>query len=203
MGNWAPEVRYVEAFVNTAGDEVTMDDYVGLYAITEKVKRAEDRISFDEFGLDGKSGGWLLGINRMDPIALDGSLPKNFHTAGPDGRLRTERDLSNSSSRGDDIPRQYNAYINYDDPTGQDINPQQRDAISAWFDTMESVLYERAEGVAWNDPLEGYAKYIDVDNFIDYFILNDISHNGDGLLLSMWLYNADPNGDGKLHDWKF
>ena len=198
MGNWAPEVRYVEAFVNTAGDEVTMDDYVGLYAITEKVKRAEDRISFDEFGLDGKSGGWLLGINRMDPIALDGSLPKNFHTAGPDGRLRTERDLSNSSSRGDDIPRQYNAYINYDDPTGQDINPQQRDAISAWFDTMESVLYERAEGVAWNDPLEGYAKYIDVDNFIDYFILNDISHNGDGLLLSMWLYNADPNGDGKL-----
>ena len=198
MGHWAPEVRYVEAFVNTDDAEVTMDDYVGLYAITEKVKRADDRIDFEEFGSDGKSGGWLLGVNRLDPIALDGSRPKNFHTAGPNGVLSTPRDLWNSSSRGDDIPRQYNAFINYDDPNGLDVNPQQRDAISDWFDTMENVLYERAEGIEWDDPVHGYAKYIDVDNFIDYFILNDISHNGDGLLISLWLYNVDPNGDGKL-----
>ncbi|MCA9217556.1 MAG: CotH kinase family protein, partial [Planctomycetales bacterium] len=198
MGQWAPEVRYVEAFVNDDGGDVTMDDYAGIYVITEKVKRTPDRIDFEEFALDGTSGGWLLDINRMDPIALDGTPPKNFHTAGPDGRLRTERDLDNSSSVGDDIPRQYNAYINYDDPSGLSINPVQRDAISNWFDKMETVLYGRAEGVEWDDPVNGYVKHIDVQSFIDYFILNDISHNGDGLLISLWIYNSDPNGDGKL-----
>ncbi len=198
MGQWAPEVRYVETFVNTDGGDVTMDDFVGMYVITEKIKRTPDRIDFEEFSLDGSSGGWLLDFNRLDPIALDGTPPKNFHTAGPDGVLRTDRDLRSGSSRGDDIPRQQNAYINYDDPSGLSINPVQRDAISGWFDEMESVLYGRTEGVTWNDPVEGYAKYIDVDNFIDYFILHDLSHNGDGLLISLWVYNSDPNGDGKL-----
>lgn len=198
MGNWAPEIRYVETFVNTDGGPVTMDDHVGLYVITEKVKRTADRIDFEEFAIDGSSGGWLLDINRLDPIALDGTPPKNFHTAGPNGELQTDRDLASGSSRGDDIPRQQNAYINYDDPNGRSINPVQRDAISAWFDQMENILYGRVDGVTWNDPIDGYSKYIDVDNFIDYFILNDISHNGDGLLISLWVYNTDPNGDGKL-----
>ncbi len=198
MGQWAPEVRYVETFVNTDGGELTMRDHVGLYVLTEKVKRSADRINFEEFAVDGSSGGWLLDFNRMDPISLDGTQPKNFHTAGADGILQTDRDLWRTSGRGDDIPRQYNAYINYDDPSGLTINPQQRDSIAAWFERMEAVLYGRADNVAWNDPTNGYAKYIDVGSFIDYFILNDISRNGDGLLISLWVYNADPNGDGKL-----
>ena len=198
MGQWAPDIRYVETFVNTDGGELTMDDHVGLYVITEKVKRTKDRIDFKEFSSDASSGGWLLDINRLDPIALDGTRPRNFHTSGPDGESQTRRDLSSGSSRGDDIPRQQNAYINYDDPSGLAINPSQRDSIAAWFDEMEAVLFGRADGVTWNDPVHGYPKYIDVDNFIDYFILNDISHNGDGLLISMWVYNPDPNGDGKL-----
>lgn len=199
MGHWAPEVRYVETFLNDDGGTITMSDHVGIYVITEKVKRTPDRIHLEELSVDGTSGGWILDVNRMDSIAIDGTPPRNFHTAGPNGRLQTDPDLSDSSSRGDDIPRQHNAYINYDDPNGFSINPQQRAAISDWFQEMEDVLYGRVEGVTWNDPVNGYPKYIDVDNFIDYFILNDISHNGDGLLISLWLYNADPSGDGKLH----
>ena len=198
MGHWAPEVRYVEAFVNTDGGDVTMDDYVGMYVITEKVKRTPDRLSFDRLSADGTSGGWILDINRLDPIALDGTPPRNFHTAGPDGIRQTDPDLRRGSSRGDDIPRQGNAYINFDDPNGYKITTPQRESIEGWIQQMEDVLYGRVEGVDWNDPENGYARYIDVDNFIDYFILNDISHNGDGLLLSMWVYNPDPNGDGKL-----
>jgi hypothetical protein len=73
----------------------------------------------------------------------------------------------------------------------------QRQSIEDWFANMEDVLYGRT-AIEWNDPIDGYAKYIDVDNFIDYFILNNLSKNGDGLLLSFWLYNPDPNNGGKL-----
>ena len=197
MGHWAPDFRYVEAFVNTDGDVVSEDDHVGLYVIVEKVKRDAGRLDFEEFAPDGQRGGWLLEINRMDSISVDGVLPRNFHTAGPNGVLQTPRDLHDSSSSGDDIPRQYNAYINYDEPNGFAIFDGQRTAISSWVQGMEDVLYGRTE-VAWNDPDEGYAKYMDVDSFVDYFILNNISKNGDAMLLSLWIYNPDPANGGKL-----
>ncbi|XAM00071.1 CotH kinase family protein [Phycisphaeraceae bacterium D3-23] len=197
MGLWAPQVQYVEAFINTDGGDVTMDDYVGLYVWTEKVKRTEGRIDFEAFNDEGTEGGFLLSINRQD--AIPEGLPSDtaqpsFHTAGPDGVLQTS---PNSEGIADDIPRQYNAYLNYEHPNGYAINQTQRNAIGAWFQEMEDVLYGRT-AAAWNDPVEGYAKYIDVENFIDYYILHNLSKNQDGLLLSMWVYNPDPNNGGKL-----
>lgn len=197
VGHWAPRVRYVEIFLNTDGDDVELSDHVGLFAIVEKVERADGRLDFEELSRDGTDGGWLLEINRMDSIAEDGTPPKNFHTAGPDGIQSTANDLIVGSGRGDDIPRQYNAYINFDDPNGYELTTWQRTAIEAWFGQMEDVLYGRTD-VTWNDPIHGYPKYIDVDNFIDYMHFNNLAHNGDGLLLSMWLYNAAPNDGGKL-----
>ena len=193
---WAPEVQFVEAFVNTDGGDVTMDDHVGLYVWTEKVKRDSGRLDFERFADDGTSGGWLLAINRMDPIPADDprATPQHFHTPGPNGVLQT---APNSFGGGDDIPSQGNAFINFEHPNGYDINAVQRQAIEDWFANMEDVLYGRT-GVAWNDPVDGYAKYIDVDNFIDYYILHNLSRNSDGLLLSMWIYNPDPANGGKL-----
>ena len=196
MGHWAPSFRYIEAFVNTGGDDVTMSDHVGLYVLEDKVDRGDGRIEFDRLSSDGNQGGWLLTINRMDAIPEDDptATPQHFHTAGPNGILETP---PNASGVGDDIPRQHNAFLNFEDPNGYRINSAQREAIETWFAEMEDVLYGRT-GVAWNDPVDGYSKYIDVASFIDYFILNNISNNGDGFLLSMWLYNPDPNGHGKL-----
>ena len=196
MEHWAPAFRYVETFVNTDGDDVTMSDHVGLYVFEDKVSRGPGRIDFGRLSPDGTDGGWMLTVNRMDAIPADDitAVPQNFHTAGPDGILQTP---PNSAGVGDDIPRQYNAFLNFEDPGGYDINPAQRQSIETWFQEMENVLYGRTEN-RWNDPEDGYAKYIDVDSFIDYFILNNLSSNGDGFLLSMWLYNPDPQGEGKL-----
>ena len=193
---WAPEVQFVEAFLNTDGGDVTMDDYVGLYVWTEKVERDPGRLDFERFAEDGTSGGWLLSINRMDPLPAGepGATPQHFHTPGPNGILQTP---PNAFGNGDDIPRQGNAFINFEHPNGYDLNATQRQAIEDWFADMEDVLYGRT-AVPWDDPVDGYARYIDVDNFIDYYILHNLSRNGDGLLLSMWIYNPDPNNGGKL-----
>lgn len=195
MGHWAPSFRYVEAFINT-GNQVSMSDYVGLYVIEDKVSRGDGRIEFARMSSDATQGGWLLTVNRMDAVPEDNpnAEPQNFHTAGPNGILETG---PNASGRGDDIPRQYNAFLNFEDPNGYEIDSVQRTSIEQWFADMEDVLYSRTE-VEWNDPINGYARYIDVASFIDYFILNNISNNGDGFLLSMWLYNPDPQGEGKL-----
>lgn len=198
LGHWSPDYRYVEVYLNRDGGDITAADYKGLYVLVEKVERREGRLEFDRLSSDGTEGGWLLSINRMDPIGLDGSMPKNFHTAGADGILKTARDLHNSSGVGDDIPTQSNAYINFEHPAPQKITEPQRLSIEQWFQKMENVLFGREPGVTWNDPVNGYSKYIDVDSFIDYLILSNLSKNGDALLLSLWIYNPDPHGNGKL-----
>ena len=86
----------------------------------------------------------MLTVNRMDAIPEDdlSSKPQHFHTAGPNGILET---APNSAGVGDDIPRQYNAFLNFEDPNGYRINSAQRESVDAWFQQMENVLYGRTE----------------------------------------------------------
>lgn len=196
MGHYAARFRWVEAFVNENGGDLSLADRRGVYAIMEKVSRGNKRLDFEKLSADGSSGGWLLGLNRMDSIPVGGfpaengaTQPQFFHTKGPN---RVSQTAPNSSGGGDDIPRQSNGYLNFDNPGGYKINPAQRAAIEGWFDTFEDVLYDDN---LWLDPVDGYHKFLDAQDFVEYFIFNNLSRNGDGMLISMfpWLGN-----DGKL-----
>ena len=50
--------------------------------------------------------------------------------------------------------------------------------VTKWFSDFEASLYSNY----MEDPDKGYAKYIDVDSFIDYYIVQEISKNTDGNL---------------------
>ena len=50
--------------------------------------------------------------------------------------------------------------------------------IKKWFDDFEASLYSK--DIA--DPQKGYAAYIDVDSFIDYYIVQELAKNTDGNL---------------------
>lgn len=196
MGRYAARFRWVEAFVNEDGGDLSLSDRRGVYAIIEKVSRGDGRLDFERLSEDGTSGGWLLELNRMDAVPDGGypagngvSQPQFFHTMGPD---RVSQSSPNSSGGGDDIPRQSNGYLNFDNPGGYKINPAQRGAIEDWFATFEDVLYDDS---LWLDPVDGYHRYLDAADFVDYFIFNNLSRNGDGMLISMFPWLGD---DGKL-----
>ncbi|MDB4519147.1 CotH kinase family protein [Akkermansiaceae bacterium] len=196
MGRYATRIRWVEAFVNTNGGDLTLADRRGVYAIFEKVSRGDGRLEFDKLSEDGTSGGWLLGLNRMDSVPLGGfpaengaTRPQLFHTRGPN---RVSETSPNNAGGGDDIPRQSNGFLNFDNPNGYRITPTQRSAIEDWFATFEDVLYDDAQ---WLDPVDGYQKYLDAEDFVEYFIFNNLSRNGDGMLISMFPWKDD---DDKL-----
>ena len=199
MGHYAVRFRWVEAFVNEDGGELSLADRRGVYAIIEKVARGGDRLDFQRLSADGSTGGWLLNINRMDPEpetgwpAPNGAVePWFFHTAGPDRVYQTEPNIAYDSVPGDDQPQQSNGYINFDNPNGYVINTNQRAAIEGWFKQFEDVLYN--DGL-WRNPTNGYRRYLDTLDFADYFILNTLTRNGDGLLISLFPWKGD---DGKL-----
>lgn len=196
MGRYATRVRWVEAFVNTDGGDLSLSDRRGVYAIFEKVSRGDGRLEFDKLSADGSSGGWLLGLNRMDSIPEDGfpapngvTRPQFFHTRGAN---RVSESSPNASGGGDDIPRQSNGFLNFDNPNGYRITPTQRSAIEEWFGTFEDVLFDNSR---WLDPVEGYRKYLDAEDFVEYFMFNNLSRNGDGMLISMFPWKGN---DGKL-----
>ncbi|MGI9239825.1 MAG: CotH kinase family protein [Verrucomicrobiales bacterium] len=197
-GRYGNRFRFVDVFVNENGGDLQMSDRRGVYALAEKVKRGSDRIDFEALSDDGSTGGWLLGINRMDAIPPGGfptengaSSPQFFHTAGPN---RNQQTPPNTAGQGDDIPRQYNAYINFESPNGYRINPAQRSTIEGWFREFEDVFYDDA---LWRDPVNGYRKYLDTRDFIDYFHLLNLAKQGDGLLISIFPWVS--SGERKLH----
>ncbi len=196
MGNYAVRFRWVEAFINEDGGELRLADRRGVYAIVEKVSRGQDRLDFQRLSADGQSGSWLLNINRMDPEpetgwpAPNGAMqPWFFHTAGANRILETP---PNDLVRGDDQPQQINGFLNFDNPTGYVINPNQRAAIEDWFRRFEDVLYSDA---LWRDPARGYRAWIAEPDWIDYFVMNVLTRNGDGLLISIFPWKGD---DGRL-----
>ncbi|NQU24907.1 MAG: CotH kinase family protein, partial [Candidatus Nealsonbacteria bacterium] len=191
VGHYAARTRFVEAFINEDGGALSMDDHVGVYVLVEKVKRDKNRIDFAPLSADGSEGGWMIDINRIAAQPVGGGTPQYFHTAGPN---RIQQTPPNQPGQGDDIPRQYNAFFNFASPDGYEINAQQRAAIENWFQEFEDALY----GADFADPEIGYAKYLDADDFIDYFILHNLTKNGDGLLLSMWAYKDGPDGKLKM-----
>lgn len=195
-GRYSVRFRWVEAFVNEDGGDLSLEDRRGVYAVMEKVSRGKKRLDFGKLSEDGTDGGWLLNINRMDaqpetgwPAPNGVDRPQFFHTAGPN---RIQETTPNTPGVSDDIPRQSNGFLNFDNPGGYTINPVQRGAIENWFRRFEDVLYDNEK---WRDPVNGYRQYLDDLDFIDYLILNVLTRNGDGLLISMFPWKGD---DGKL-----
>lgn len=70
IGRYAPRTRFVEVYLNTqASGSVSASDYIGLYSLTENLKRDADRIDIDELTpeMDAEpevTGGYILKVDR-------------------------------------------------------------------------------------------------------------------------------------------
>jgi len=171
IGRYAVRTRFVEMYLNTNDDTVSASDYVGLYIFMEKVKRGEERVNVEKLEPWDSTepritGGYMLKIDRPDP---------------GDSGFRTAR---GNPTYGDGT-------FCYVDPKQVEITTAQSAWIRGYLDAFETALY----GPDFANPQTGYARYIDVDCFIDHNLLNMLAMNVDALRLSTYLYK--PRG-GKL-----
>lgn len=72
-----------------------------------------------------------------------------------------------------------------DEPT-----PAQFEYVRDYFNQAEQVLYSDN----FKDPEEGYRKYIDVETFIDYYIVQELSKNVDGNMRGSCYLSLPRNG---------
>ncbi len=179
MGNYAPRIRLCEVIID--------DDYRGIYAFTEKIKRDDNRINISTLNSDENSGDDLTGgyIFRIDYWTASTSWIANF--------------------KNPNFPRSSVRFV-YNYPDENDITQEQK----AYLQTTVSVFEDALWGVDFLDPEEGYRTHIDVPSFIDYFIVAEFSRNVDGYKKSRNFYKNKDSQDPRIYagpvwdfDWAY
>lgn len=166
MGRYASRTVFVELTLN-GGQH-------GIYVLMEKLKRDDVRIAIDRLTSDENTGEDLTGGYILKIDKLSGS---NFGEG--------YNSLNSFSSVHPPIssPAAQIRFL-YEYPDAEDITELQREYISSYINTFENALASDE----FADPDIGYAAYIDVPSFIDFFLLNELSNNVDGYRISTYLH---------------
>jgi hypothetical protein len=170
LGGYAPRARYCELLLNGV--------YQGVYVLIEKIKRDKNRLNInkldpDEITGNNLTGGYIIKIDKTTGGTGDG------WTSGYKPPLGTNQVV----------------YFQYEYPDAGDIVSEQSAYIQSFIRQFEDVLH----GENFDDPTSGYAKYIDVDSFVDYLIMQELTRNVDGYRLSTFMYKQRDSDGGKLH----
>jgi len=169
MGIYAPNTRYCELFLD--------GEYQGLYNLTEKVKRGENRVDIAKLKPEDTTGIELTG----------GYIIEMNHNGAPGGWNSEYLPINYSTSQ---LPVQFK----YVYPKASEIMPQQAAYIKEYVDNFELSLHLPN----YTDPLEGYRKWIDESTFIDFMLVNEFSTNYDSYGRSTYLYKEKDTDGGKL-----
>ncbi|MFZ1518680.1 MAG: CotH kinase family protein [Ignavibacteriaceae bacterium] len=160
MGRYASRSKYCEVVLD--------GEYIGLYVLLEKVKRDANRVNIKklepaDISGDDLTGGYILKIDKTDGENNDGWYSTY---------------LPNPLSP-------YSVFYQYHYPKPDEIVQQQKDYIQNkifQFETMMNL------GSNISDTSTGYPKYLDVNSFIDFILVNEMAKNVDGYRLSTYLY---------------
>lgn len=171
MGHYAPRTRYVEVVLN--------GDYQGLYVLTEKIKRGDDRLNIAKLKPTDTTGNSLTGGYILKIDKETGSLSEGFYSDY----------VPNSNENGQVI----RFLIDY--PKPENLHRKQKAYIQDYIQRFEEALIDSN----FMDPEIGYRKYLDVNSFVDYFLINEWSRNVDAYRISTYLHKPKINpGNGKL-----
>ncbi len=158
MGRYSSRTKFCELIIN--------NEYQGIYILQEKIKRDKNRVNItklepnDTEG-DALTGGYIIKIDKVD------YGDKTWRSPYPP------------------FPGAYQwiDYI-YCYPDADEINPLQANYIREYITNFEKVM----NVLNYNDPFHGYMNYIDIDSYVDVFLISELSKNVDAYRLSTYFY---------------
>lgn len=182
IGQYASRCLFVDLTIN--------NQYQGVYVFMEKLKRDGDRIDVNKLKEDENSGEDLTGgyILKIDKTAGN-NLGEGYNA---------QNSFVSSYSPPNAVDNQ-NIYFLYEYPDAEDITDAQKNYIGTYMSDFENALASDD----FTNADTGYAAYIDVSSFIDFFLLNELSNNVDGYRLSTYMHK-DKNDKLKMGPiWDF
>lgn len=165
---FTPDGRYCEMFLDGT--------YYGVYILTEVVSKGKHRLDLPDPGDSGDAitGGYIMEVNRPDDEV---TYISRYHPVSSTGI------------------RFLNKVINfqYKSPDYEELTQDQVDYIQGRIDQMESALWNyRPTGSA------NYREYLDMENFIDYQLAQELGHNVDAYRLSGKFFKRQDSADARF-----
>ena len=163
--------------------ELTINDkFLGTYVLMEKIKRDKNRVNISKNLDDDISGGYIIKIDKP---------PDEGYTSA--NSFSSKFDTRGSYVGASDIKFLYTY------PKSSEISNDQKNYIKNYLNDFEEALLSSN----FQDPELGYQKYIDIDSFVDFLILNEISKNIDAYRISTFMHK-DKNQKLKMGPiWDF
>lgn len=141
-------------------------EYQGVYLMMETVSRGENRVNIDSYNEKNVYSSYIVRRDRYT----------NF-----DVMLDTYGRLNGYSPE----------WIGVKYPSEARLTEEAKNYIEQDFSRMEQIIYDTDESV-----FKAYDKYIDIDSFVDYFLINEFFGNYDAGEHSTYMYK---NSGERLH----
>lgn len=158
QGWYAPRTKFVELYLHTGNGPVTRAHYHGLYVLVERIKWDNNRVDITQ----------IEPHENSEPEISGGYIIKKDRLNPGDSGFRTRQ----------------GTLLAHDRPNEEEISSEQKEWIRNYMSDFEDTLY----GPDFDDPQNGYEKYIDVDSFIDYFLHTELLKEIDGYRLSTFMH---------------
>ena len=132
--------------------------YQGVYMFGESIKQGKSRVDISEYQSSVVNSSFLIRRDRYDPTGL------MLNTYATENQLTY-------------------GFIGLRYPNKAKVSPQTVKRIEGEISNIEQILYS-------DDPLvyASYRQYIDIDSFVDYFIINEFLGNYDAGNNSTYMY---------------
>ena len=151
---YTPQGRFCELFLDGI--------YYGVFILTEVVSKGKHRINLSDPGETGDelTGGYIMEVNRIDGEVV---YTSKYHPV---------------SAYGMSYNNQY-IHFQYKSPDYEEMTTAQVNYINNRIDQMETALWNYRPS---DSPT--YREFLDMQNFIDYQIAQELGHNVDAYRLS-------------------
>ena len=169
MGHYSVRSKYIELVLNKS--------YQGVYMLIEKIGRGINNINISKLSKSDTSyntisGGYIFKLDKK----------KEFPYIGWESKF--------ASNTNDD-----KTLFQYYYPKPENILPIQKNYIQSYVDSFEIALNSEN----FSDDILGYNKYINLNSFIDNFIINEVSKNVDSYRLSTYFFKDKDSLNDKLN----
>lgn len=169
LGHYATRTKYCEVVIN--------GQYHGVYVLMEKIKQDRNRVDIaklnpDDVNGDDLTGGYILRVDKIDWTDYPA------WESEPAPRLPNENNIS----------------FQFFDPDGEDLAEAQKEYIKNFIFDFQSSLTKST----FKDPASGYKKYIDMNSFVDFMLINEFNKNVDAYIYSTYMHKEKDSDGGKL-----
>lgn len=147
-------------------DVILNGEYRGCYQLCDQIEVREGRVDITEMEPEDNEGEALTGGYLIEIDAYASSEASHFY-----------------SKRG--------TPVTIKSPDDDKITKEQSDYIEDYFNKMEAAVFSQM----FDDPENGYRKYLDLDSFLRHFLVGELSGNTD----TYWsVYMAKERGSDRF-----